>query len=516
MARDDGATPLAPVHFARFVWGQLTSMRTALALLFVAALAAIPGSFVPQRPTAPQEVRDWIVAHPRLGPIYDRLGVFDVYASPWFAAVYLLLLVSLIGCILPRIATYARALRKPPPATPRNLARLPEHRRVQADGSAAATLDRAAAALRAKRFRVRREDDAVAAERGYLRELGNLAFHVSLVIMLLGVAWTNLFGYKGTVVVTEGQGFSNTLTQYDDFSAGAAFKGGQLEPFTVSLDKFTARFETGPVQTGAAREFRADVRVRTAQGEQQRVLEVNHPLDINSTTVHLSGHGYSAVVTVKDGNGDVAFSGPVVFLPQDSNLRSYGVIKVPDGRPQRLAFEGFFLPTAVVDAGGPRSLFPDAYNPELFLNAWGGPPAAETGRAENVYSLNTAGLTQLKQANGDVVRFRIKPGETFQLPEGQGSIQFQGWQRWTKLQVSHKPGMWLTLSSVLLGVAGLCLSLFVRPRRLWVRVQGDGTADVAGLDRADARLGLAEDVTWLAGVVGPAAMDADTDEETDA
>ena len=137
--------------------------------------------------------------------------------------------------------------------------------------------------------------------------------------------------------------------------------------------------------------------------------------------MHLIGHGYAPVVTVKDGNGDVAYSGPVVFLPQDGNFTSLGVVKVPDGRPERLAFEGIFAPTAKIDDRGPRSIFPDALDPALYVNVWTGPPKTETGRPENVYSLDTAGLTQLKDAEGDPLRILLKPGTSFTLPDGKGT-----------------------------------------------------------------------------------------------
>ncbi|HEY0237446.1 MAG TPA: cytochrome c biogenesis protein ResB, partial [Friedmanniella sp.] len=334
----------------RFLWAQLTSMRTALVLLFALAVAAIPGSLIPQRRISPVRVSDFIAAHPTLGPLYDKVGLFAVYSSPWFSAVYLLLFVSLVGCIVPRLRVYTRALRAQPPKTPRNLSRLPAYGSAEVtDGLDPTTvLDRAATELRRLRYRVRVEDGSVAAERGYLREAGNLIFHVSLLFLLLGVAVGALWGYRGSSVVVVGQGFSNSVTQYDDLTAGAWFKASSLEPFNVLVKDFDVKFETGPVQTGAARLFRADLAVTAAPGDPTKpvVLEVNHPLHIDGSTVHLIGHGYAPVVTVTDGQGNVAFSGPVVFLPQDGNFTSAGVIKVPDARPQRLALQGFFLPSA--------------------------------------------------------------------------------------------------------------------------------------------------------------------------
>ncbi len=389
----------------RFAWSTLTSMRTALILLLVLGIAAIPGSLLPQRPTDPLGVAAFLTDRPQVGEWLHRLGFFDVFGSPWFAAIYLLLFISLIGCILPRTAGFLRELGAPPAPAPGRLSRLAGFTTGVVERPPAGVLDAAAAHLRAHGYRVRRDPDALSAERGYLRETGNLVFHICLVVCLVGLGWGALFSFRGTAVVVEGQAFSNTLTQYDEFGAGAGFSASNLSPFTVRVDSFDARFETGPVQTGAARGFTAAVTVTAPdRPEVRRELEVNAPLQLGGDQVHLLGHGYAPVVTVRDGNGDVAFSGPVVFLPQDTNFRSDGVVKVPDARPERLAFEGVFLPTAVSGgASGLVSAFPDALDPRLLVNAWAGPPRQETGLPESVYVLDRAGLTQLGR--------RCRPGD---------------------------------------------------------------------------------------------------------
>ena len=147
--RGKGLAPaLGLVGLLRWLWTQLTSMRTALVLLFALAVAAVPGSLIPQRKVSPIRVSDFIDQHPTLGPIYDKVGLFAVFSSAWFSAIYLLLFVSLIGCIVPRVGVYARALRTPPPRTPRNLARLPAYATASlTDGETEdEVLDRAAAA----------------------------------------------------------------------------------------------------------------------------------------------------------------------------------------------------------------------------------------------------------------------------------------------------------------------------------------------------------------------------------
>lgn len=481
----------------RWVWAQLTSMRTALVLLFLLALASIPGSLVPQTRNSPILVSDYKAEHPQLDKIFEPLGMYDVYASAWFSAIYLLLFLSLVGCILPRIGKYARDLRKPPPRLPRRVERLPEHAMATAQVEDAVALGNAEAWLRSKRYRTRRTDEGISAERGYLREFGNLVFHISLVGVLIGLAWSNLWGFRGSVVVVEGRGFANVITQYDDFTTGAMVDTDGLEPFSLVLNSFTAEFETGEVQRGAARVFDADVTVKENGESRRQLLTVNQPiLTQGGTQVNLQGHGYAPRFTVTDANGDVAFSGPVVTLPQDGNFSSIGVVKAYDGRPNRLAFEIFFFPTAVLDEQGPRSVFPDALNPEVYLNAWFGPPREETGEPESVYRLNPAGLEPVLGDNEDVFRAMMRPGAGMTLPDGLGSITFDGYSRWIKLQISQTPGNMMALISLLIGVAGLMLSLYVRPRRLFVRLDG-GRIVAGGLDRTDAASGLATEVEGL-------------------
>src|SRR4051812_11649635 len=129
--------PPSPVRralaLARNTWGGLTSMRTALILLFLLAVAALPGAVLPQRTPSPNAVEDYLTGHPTVGPVLDDLGFFDVFATPWFAAIYLLLFISLIGCLVPRSFDHVRGLRGEPVPVPRNLARLPHHAESTSD-----------------------------------------------------------------------------------------------------------------------------------------------------------------------------------------------------------------------------------------------------------------------------------------------------------------------------------------------------------------------------------------------
>lgn len=482
-----------PAGWLLWAWRTLTSMRTALLLLLLLALAAVPGSVIPQRQVDPLAVRLWQEQNPQLTPLYEQLGLFAVYRSVWFSAIYLLLMTSLVGCIVPRLRLHVRALAAPPPPAPRRLERLPVHESFEVADAPEAVAERARLLLRRRRFRVRpAEEDApatVSAQRGYLREAGNLCFHVSVVLVLLGYAYGSLFGFTGGVIVVSGQGFSNNRAQYDEFVPGARFDASSMTPFSFILEDFRASFVTSGPQAGTPSRFAADLAYRSRPGAPPRrtTITVNEPLDIDGTSVFLVGHGYAPEVTVRDGKGAVVYSGPTVFLPEDGSFRSFGVIKAPDARPQQLGFEGLFLPTyGFTMARGPFSQFPDLLAPAMTLTAYRGDLGLDSGTPQSVYVLRKEGVEQLRGRDGRPFRVDVAPGGTVRLPDGAGSLTFDGVRRWAKFQIGYTPAEGFTLAAGVLGLVGLLGSLFVRPRRVWVRVHGAGPTcrvELAGLDR---------------------------------
>src|SRR5213078_1629076 len=118
------------------------------------------------------------------------------------------------------------------------------------------------------------------------------------------------------------------------------------------------------------------------------------------TSVFLVGHGYAPIVTVRDGDGNVAFQGPVVFLPQDGSFLSFGVVKAPDASPTQLGFEGYFFPTGGLCSGIPCSTFPGPDHPVLSLIPYHGNLGLDSGAAQSVYVLDKTDLTQYTTADG--------------------------------------------------------------------------------------------------------------------
>jgi len=505
----------------RWTWRQLTSMRTALLLLFLLAVAAVPGSVFPQRRIDPGAVVAYRDDHGQVGVWLDRLGFYDVYTSPWFSAVYLLLFVSLVGCVLPRARLHLRAMRAAPPRVPRRLERMPAHATAVLAGDAVPTDVVAATArdlLRHKRYRLAPVDPAVpgevAAERGYLSETGNLVFHLALVGLLASLAFGSLYGSDGQVAVIEGEApFSNMLTSYDSYAAGPLVDREGLSPFAFSLDKLSVAFDLGadPSQMGAPRQFDAALTVRDTPGGPTRhvVVRPNEPLDVAGTRVFLVGNGYAPVITLRDGNGTAVFSGPVQSLPQDGNYASVLVVKAPDAKPQQIGLAGRFLPTFDIDPHlGPVSVFPDLGRPRLALTAYVAAPGvdglgANSGVPQSVFSIDTAKLTQLTGDGGEALRLLIAPGETQNLPDGAGSVTFEGVKRYAGFDIRADPSKGPALVSAVLALLGLTASLFVRRRRVWVRVREDGGRTVVqagGLARGEDG-GLDREVTEVLSAV---------------
>jgi cytochrome c biogenesis protein len=476
---------LGPVGWARWAWRQLTSMRTALFLLLLVAVAAVPGSIFPQRSLDPNRAADWIADHPGVGPVLDRIGMFDVFTSPWFSAIYLLLMLSLVGCVIPRTRLHLRELRGQPPRAPRRLDRLPSHAEAVVAGTPEEALARARAALR-RGYRIRRDDQAasadgsaervLSAECGHLRETGNLLFHVALLALIGALAWGHLVGWRGDRIIPVGQSFANTVAGYDTFNPGPWVDTAALQPFTVRVDSLDVRFETDPraaQQVGAPRDFRAQTTVTTGPGAEpeRREFAVNKPLGFGGAQVYLLGNGYAPTITVRDAAGQVTFRGQVPFLPQDNMYTSLGAVKVPAATPKQLGFVGLFLPTAGTSSdGGLVSTFPDLTNPALVLAAYEG-ELFPGGRPQNVYTLDTARMAQVKDDAGNPVRLTLAPGQSAQLPGGRGSVTYEGTQRWAGVSTRYDPARPLALGSALVSALGLVASLVVRRRRVFVRVR---------------------------------------------
>jgi cytochrome c biogenesis protein len=476
----------------RMAWRRLTAMRTALVLLFLLAVAAVPGSLLPQRPLNPGKTASYIKSHGGWGRFLDSIGMFDVFGSAWFAAIYLLLFISLVGCLVPRIRVHARALARKPLPAPRNLDRLPESGRF---ATSTPPEDYAAAARGAlgRRWRIEQRAEAsgaitVSAEKGYTRETGNLIFHVALLASLILIAIGRLYTYEGQLILKQGDGFCNAVFNYDTWQPGRLAAENKVHPAPFCVDKLT-RFTASYTADGEPKSFRADVTYRRDVNAHQQTatIKVNHPLRLEGDRVYLLSHGYAPRITVRMPDGSVRHD-TQVFIPSDaSTLLSEGAFAEigKDGAMQDIGISGLFAPTPVDEGDGKiGSASPQVRNPVLSVFVFEG-DLNGSGVPHSVYTLDTSKMHKIGKGNLDV-------GQTLKLPNGV-QVTFDGWVPWASLQVSHDPAQAYLLLSALAMVMGLLGSLSVRRRRVWLRIapaagqesESPTVVTVGGLARSD-------------------------------
>lgn len=515
-------------------WRWLTSMRTALVLLFLLAMAAIPGALLPQRTLNETNVNDYLAANGRVAEIYDNLQLFDVFSSTWFIAIYMLLMISLIGCILPRTIDHWRAYRKPPTRAPRNLGRLSLH----TAGTVARPFDDVVAATknRLRRWHMSEaspESDragvySIAAEKGYTRELANLIFHIAIVALLICMAAGRMVYYEGQrIIVTNSQAqeaipveqsteFCNTSTSnFDSFRAGPTVDGTGLTPFCFVAHNFSADY----LPNGQAEMFTSDISYAVGddilsdpETWQDYQLQVNHPLRVSGDRVYLQGHGFAPQFTVTWPNGETRTQ-MIQWEPSDPTFfLSSGIMRFdpPAGmfpdlferRQNQLAIQGLFAPTAEWSGENGellQSAFPAMRDPAVAVDIYRGDAGLDTGAAQSIWELDP-GLIHSGQLQR-VERVNLEKGEKVTLDDGT-VITFDGAAEFANYQISHDPFQLWVLISALVMLGALVGSLLIKRRRIWVRLtpSADGAStfvEMGGLARTD-RAGWGEEFDRIA------------------
>lgn len=484
---------LGPFEWVRWGWRTLTSMRTALLLLLALAVAAVPGSLIPQNSSDPNGVIQYKQANPGLTKVVEALQGFDVYTSFWFSAIYLLLFISLIGCVVPRLRHHWKAMRKAPPRTPSRFAQLPSSSEVRLRGvSVDEAVEAGERVLKAARYRTARYGASVSAERGYLRESGNLLFHSALVGVLITVFVGGGFTYTGQRVLVTGDTFANTELGYDSLSPGRFFSDASLAPFSLKLDKLDVTYEQQNIAAfGQPLDYTAYVTTKDGVNgpPKQATIKVNSPLDIGGTSVYLLGNGYAPQFTVRNADGSLAFHGYVPFRPQNAQMTSLGVVKVNEttDRKKQIGLVGFLYPTPAEQKDGSFvSIFPSVGSQSLVsFFVYEGNVGLDAGTPRNVYELDTS---KMKQVAGRADPVQLTIGQTKTLPDGLGTVTLDGITRYAAFDIHHDPSQGLVALFVALAVLGLIVSLLVPRRRLWVKVREDGdevVVEYAGLARGD-------------------------------
>lgn len=461
------------------VWRTLRSMRTALILLLLLALASVAGSFIPQLPNSPGRVRQFLADHELLGELYLRAGLFDVFGSWWFVLITTLLFVSLVACLLPRTRAAVRAIRQRP-LQARELDAFPLFRELHVAAEPEAAAAAAGKVLRRRGFRVAREGTAVAAEKGLLREVGSLAFHWAFILLLAGVVVGKGTGYAGLAVLYEGEAWVDAQANYDGRVRTGRFFGGDFSGTRLHLVDYEDAFR----RIGQPMDFRSTVEVTGADGASigTAVIRVNHPLRIGDLRVFQFGFGWAATVEVSRGGEVIAGSEPVEF---DQDPAPDGVsqlampwrstIKLPGFEPQ-MAVDLELWPDgrallARLDDPSTRPAMVQEFQPLVRFRVWQGPLSDLS-----THTLDTRFLEPIPGSGGLLTGDESTDllGGSTGVPTGWPddlTVRFADLREYSVLQVTRDRGVPVVLLAAILILVGLLPALYSSRRKLWVRAR---------------------------------------------
>lgn len=498
-----GAGPEGPLGFVWasivMAWRWLTRMRTALYLLGLLGLLTLVATVVPQAPNVPSTVEGWLAGEEGPGAgianALDVAGAFDVYGSPVFLALLLLLFLSLTACLVPRVRAWVRLVRRSRPPLVRTVGRRDEVATFATDRTPDEVHDAAASLLAERRWRLRdgREEPAegrppqIAGERGlWSREGGSLLFHLSFYVLVTAIVLGQLLTFEGQRGVVEGEvGFSDTPVSYWSYRPGRWFGEGDHAAWRLDLDRFEVDWIRDPTAPGAGQPttFRSEVTITPAEGEPfEAVVAGNEPLVVDGMKIHQLDWGYAPLVRV-DVDGEVVREEFLTSQAADGGFFR-AAVKAPGADPD-VGLEVFLYPFAPTGSDGQPQLTGAPWDDEplLLYRQWRGD--LQLGATQQ--TINELDTTRLDSEGGAFIRL----GQQVEL-EGV-TVTFLELRRWVGFQVSIRPQIpWLLLGSALL-VAGLVPALYAYRRRLWVlatRPTADGPTlvTVAGraFQRADA------------------------------
>jgi cytochrome c biogenesis protein len=303
-------------------------------------------------------------------------------------------------------------------------------------------------------------------------------FPLSILVLLVGLGFGKGEGFRGQMVLVEGEQKANTRLNYDVFVPGRFFSAGDLPPFRLGLEDFTNSFHPD----GMPASYGSRVVAVAADGEVQRQrVAVNHPLTVDGVRVFQSDYGYAPVISVTGPDGTALHDGPVQLLRDPDTEISSGALKLPSPRPQLglelTFFTDLHTPATGSPTGGGFGLVnrPRLANPVLVVWPWRGDLRAS--RAASVFTLDVSRMERV--GDRPVV---LRPGQQAALPGGV-RIAMPAVRQYTVLTLARDPGVPLVAVGAALLLAGLLPSLYVRRRRVWARISPRG-ADGARIQLA--------------------------------
>lgn len=283
------------------VWNFFSSVKVAIILIVITLIASIIGTIFPQERYVPAPNKEaWYQDQYGVwGEIYYDLGLGDMYASWWYVTLLALIGISLVVCSLDRIIPLYKALKNQ--RVKKDVAFIDKQRvtakRDISDENREVLLDRLTEKLSAKRYNVRREGDALLAEKGRISRWGPYINHIGLIIFLLGTLMRLVPGWYLDEYVWVEEGKTKALPGTDyalkNEKAIIEFYDPEEAPESQNLEgQIVKKYETQAVL------YKKDAESGELEKIKSQSIVVNHPLKHEDLLVYQSGFQQSQPVAL--------------------------------------------------------------------------------------------------------------------------------------------------------------------------------------------------------------------------
>jgi cytochrome c biogenesis protein len=417
-------------------WNFFRSVKLAITLLIILAVASIVGTIIPQQEGA----REFAVGlNPQLFNILNSLNLFDMYHSLWFRLIMSLLAMNLVVCSVDRFpGTWKRFRMLPRTDRTKPFEGLVPERSFTASGELKNVSDNVTRFLgsRYKNIRAKGDEDGhyFYLDKGRYSHFGVYLVHLSVLFILIGALVGSFFGIEGYVNIPEGE-------QIDSVHL-ARGKGHLKLGFEVRCDKFFVDF----YENGAPKEYRSELRfLENGKDMETRSVLVNHPVTFGGMTFYQASYGIIPGKEVR------------LRIVRKGSKQEAETIQAEVGKTIQLpGGEGQFQVTKV-DADFMGVLGPAAH---ILIK----PDQGEEAKIwifqdpERVEKQVPDKMKQLSILNASA----FKP-YTFYLDQLENRY-------YTGLQVNRDPGVQIVWVGCLVMVTGFFITFFTSHRRIWVRV----------------------------------------------
>ncbi|MBL0387640.1 cytochrome c biogenesis protein ResB [Tumebacillus sp. ITR2] len=420
------------------IWDFFASVKVGVTIIVLLAVGSVLGTIYPQTNAIPSPNPEFYYydTYGKLGDFYYRIGLADTFNSWWYLTLVLMLFISLIIVSIDRGIPLYKSLKRQPVA--RKVIGIKGDRLyTHVEGpEAQVKLDELAAKLKKRRYKVRREDGALMAEKGRLARFGAYVIHLGLIITILGVFSRLIPGWYYTDMIWLKEGETKAV--------------GDLG-FSVQNNGFTLEFYDK--EQTRAKKFETDA-VVFEDGKQTAAkhLAVNDYLTYKHTNIYQNSYDPQPMFR----------TGTIELLDTKNNNKPLGTFVLDFNDPKReykvgdytLTMTNYFPDIKIDPEKGVFTNSRDPYNPGIQFDITG-PDQTEPARQ---WMLPLAGPF-VKQMLGQDYRFdlQFKDVDLFHM---------------TGLKIERDLGWWpIVFPGLIIALYGLVLAFYFQHRRVWARLE---------------------------------------------